>query len=187
MTEPNAPQEQYLRWLEEIRGIGGANPLTNLDLEVLGLVNLERVHPVGLSIFTKSHRGLLANLVRDPIAYSKALTEAKRVKVKGERLLTNFGIHTIYLLAGAVDFLPAKLDLRVPIMLWSAELIRKGNDFELVLNGEPFVNPELILTLRKQFNLEIDVQKLTRTYVDATDLVPISLLSFIAESTQGGP
>jgi len=184
MTEPNAPQEQYLRWLEEIRGIGGANPLTNLDLDVLGLVNLERVHPVGLSIFTRSHRGFLANLVRDPIAYSKALTEAKRVKIKGERLLTNFGINTTYLLAGAVDFRPAKLDLRIPIMLWRAELIRKGNDFELVLNGEPFVNPELILTLRKQFNLELDVQKLTRTYVDATDLVPISLLSFIAESTK---
>jgi hypothetical protein len=184
MTEPNASQEQYLRWLEEIRGIGGANPLTNLDLDVLGLVNLERCHPVGLSMFTKSHRGLLANLVRDPIAYSKALTEAKRAKIKSERLLTNYGIQSLYLLAGAVDFSPAKLDLRIPVMLWRAELIRKGADFELGLVGEPFVNPELILTLRNQYGLSLDTQRLTRIYIEANDLVPISLLSFVAESTK---
>ena len=187
MTESTASQEQYLRWLEEIRGIGGANPLTNLDLDVLGLVNLERCHPVGLSMFTKSHRGLLANLVRDPIAYSKALTEAKRVKIKSERLQTNFGIQSLYLLAGAVDFNPAKLDLRIPVMLWRAELIRKGVDYELGLIGEPFVNPELILTLRNQYGLNLDTARLTRMYVEATDLVPISLLSFVAESTKSIP
>ena len=184
MTEPNASQEQYLRWLEEIRGIGGANPLTNLDLDVLGLVNLERCHPVGLSMFTKSHRGLLANLVRDPIAYSKALAEAKRAKIKSERLLTNYGIQSLYLLAGAVDFSPAKLDLRIPVMLWRAELIRKGADFELGLIGEPFVNPELILTLRNQYGLSLDTQRLARIYLEANDLVPISLLSFVADSTK---
>jgi len=187
MTESTASQEQYLRWLEEIRGIGGANPLTNLDLDVLGLVDFERCHPVGLSMFTKSHRGLLANLVRDPIAYSKALTEAKRVKIKSERLQTNFGIQSLYLLAGAVDFHPAKLDLRIPVMLWRAELIRKGVDYELGLIGEPFVNPELILTLRNQYGLNLDTARLTRMYIEATDLVPISLLSFVAESTKSIP
>lgn len=187
MTESTAPQEQYLRWLEEIRGIGGANPLTNLDLDVLGLVNLERCHPVGLSMFTKSHRGLLANLVRDPIAYSKALTEAKRVKIKSERLQNNYGIHTLYLLAGAVDFNPAKLDLRIPVMLWRAELIRKGSDYELGLVGDPFVNPELILTLRNNYGLSLDTARLTRIYIEATDLVPISLLSFVSEATKSIP
>ncbi|MEI8231580.1 MAG: hypothetical protein WCG32_03315, partial [Actinomycetes bacterium] len=187
MTESTASQEQYLRWLEEIRGIGGANPLTNLDLDVLGLVDLERSHPVGLTMFTKSHRGLLANLVRDPIAYSKALTEAKRVKTKSEQLQNNFGIQSLYLLAGAVDFSPAKLDLRIPVMLWRAELIRKGVDYELALTGEPFVNPELILTLRNHYGLSLDTARLTRIYLEATDLVPISLLSFVAESTKKIP
>lgn len=187
MTESNPSQDQYSRWLREIRGIGGANPLTNLDLEVMGLVDLERSHPVGLSIFTKSHRGLLANLVRDPIAYSKALTEAKRAKTKSERLLLNFGIESLYVLAGAVDFRPAGLDLRVPVMLWRAELLRKGNDFELALIDEPYVNPELILTLRNHYGLNVDVQRLTRTYIDANDLIPISLLSFLAEVTKSIP
>ena len=76
---------QFQGWLEQIRGIGGPNPLTNLDTEVSGLVNLERAHPVGMSLFTRSHRGLLANLIRDPISYSKALTEAKRAKIKSDR------------------------------------------------------------------------------------------------------
>ena len=187
MTEPIAHQEQYLRWLEEIRGIGGANPLTNLDLDVLGLVNLDKSHPVGLSLFTKSHRGLLANLVRDPIACSKALGEAKRVKIKADHLIKNYGIQSLYLMAGAVDFSPAKLDLRIPVMLWKAELIHKGVDYELGLVGEPFVNPALILTLREQYGLSIDVQRLTRIYIEANDLVPISLLSFIAESTKTIP
>ena len=187
MSEQERTQEQYSQWLDEIRGIGGANPLTNLDLEVLGLVNLEKSHPVGLSLFTKSHRGLLANLVRDPIAYSKALTEAKHIKIKSERLTSNFGLETIYLLAGAIDFRTVNLDLRIPAMMWGAELIRKGSDFELVLTGEPFVNPELVITLKKHFQIDLDVQKLNRLYKEATDLVPITLLSFLADVTKNIP
>lgn len=185
MTE--IAQAQYDRWLEEIRGIGGANPLANLDLDVLGLVDLERAHPVGLSMFTKSHRGLLANLVRDPIAYSKALTEARRIKIKSERIASNFGLESLHLLAGAIDFRTVNLDLRVPAMMWRAELIRKGSDFELELLGQPTVNPELILTLKNHFNIDLDVKRLVKLYVDANDLVPITLLSFLADSTKSVP
>jgi hypothetical protein len=187
MSEQDRTQEQYTRWLEEIRGIGGANPLTNLDLDVLGLVNLEKSHPVGLSLFTKSHRGLLANLVRDPIAYSKALTEARHIKTKSERLTSNFGLETIFLLAGSIDFRTVNLDLRIPAMMWGAELIRRGRDYELVLVGDPFVNPELVITLKKHFQIELDVQKLNRVYREATDLVPITLLSFLADATKDVP
>ena len=185
MTENS--KQTFEHWLDEVRGIGGPNPLTNLDTEVLGLVNLERVHPVGLSLFTKSHRGLLANLIRDPIAYSKALTEARRIKIKTERLATNFGIDSLFLLAGAVDFSPVKLDLRVPIVLWQAELIRKGADFELGLIGSPMVNPELILTLKREFDVSLDVNRLLKLYVDSNDLAPITLLSYVAESTKTVP
>jgi hypothetical protein len=187
MSEENLAQEQYTRWLGEIRGIGGANPLTNLDLDVLGLVNLEKTHPVGLTLFTKSHRGLLANLVRDPIAYSKAITEARRIKIKSERLASNFGLQTTYLLAGAIDFRSANIDLRIPVMMWRAVLIRKGSDFELVLEGEPFVNPELIINLKKHFQIDLDVPKLIKLYSEANDLVPITLLSFLADATKTVP
>ena len=187
MSEQDRSQQQYNLWLEEIRGIGGANPLTNLDLDVLGLVNLEKSHPVGLSLFTKSHRGLLANLVRDPIAYSKSLTEARHIKTKSERLTSNFGLETIFLLAGSIDFRTVNLDLRIPAMMWGAELIRRGRDYELVLVGDPFVNPELVITLNKHFQIDLDVQKLNRLYKEATDLVPITLLSFLAEATKDVP
>ena len=187
MSELDRTQEQYNLWLQEIRGIGGANPLTNLDQDVLGLVNLEKSHPVGLSLFTKSHRGLLANLVRDPIAYSKALAETKHIKTKSERLASNFGLDTIFLLAGSIDFRTVNLDLRIPAMMWSAELVRRGNDYELVLVGEPFVNPELVITLKKHFQVNLDVQKLNRVYREATDLVPITLLSFLADATKDVP
>ncbi|MEY3317335.1 MAG: hypothetical protein RLZZ503_537, partial [Actinomycetota bacterium] len=187
MSEQDRSQQQYNLWLEEIRGIGGANPLTNLDLDVLGLVNLEKSHPVGLSLFTKSHRGLLANLVRDPIAYSKSLTEARHIKTKSERLTSNFGLETIFLLAGSIDFRTVNLDLRIPAMMWGAELIRRGRDYELVLVGDPFVNPELVITLKKHFQIDLDVQKLNRLYKEATDLVPITLLSFLAEVTKDVP
>ncbi len=178
---------QFNRWLDEIRGIGGPNPLTNLDTEVMGLVNLERTHPVGLSLFTKSHRGLLANLVRDPIAYSKALTEARRAKIKSERLASNYGLDSLYLLAGAVDFSQVKLDLRIPIVLWQAELIRRGADFELGLLGSPMVNPELVLTLQREFGISLNVAKLLKVYTESNDLAPITLLSFVADSTREVP
>jgi len=187
MSELDRTQEQYSQWLREIRGIGGANPLTNLDLDVLGLVNLEKSHPVGLSLFTKSHRGLLANLVRDPIAYSKALAEARHIKIKSERLTANCGLKTIYLLAGAIDFRTVNLDLRIPAMMWGAELVRKGSDFELVLVGEPSVNPELVDALKKHFKIDFDVQKLNRVYREANDLVPITMLSFLADVTKEIP
>jgi len=187
MSELDRTQEQYSQWLREIRGIGGANPLTNLDLDVLGLVNLEKSHPVGLSLFTKSHRGWLANLVRDPIAYSKALAEARHIKIKSERLTANFGLKTVYLLAGAIDFRTVNLDLRIPAMMWGAELVRKGSDFELVLVGEPSVNPELVDTLKKHFQIDVDVQKLNRVYREANDLVPITMLSFLADVTKEIP
>jgi hypothetical protein len=187
MSEEHLAQEQYTRWLEEIRGIGGANPLTNLDLDVLGLVNLEKTHPVGLTLFTKSHRGLLANLVRDPIAYTKAITEARHIKIKSERLASNFGLQTTYLLAGAIDFRSANLDLRIPVMMWRAVLIRKGSDFELVLEGDPFVNPELIMTLKRHFQIDLDSPKLIKLYSEANDLVPITLLSFLADATKTVP
>ncbi len=183
----DSANQQFQAWLEQIRGIGGPNPLTNLDTEVAGLVNLERAHPVGLSLFTRSHRGLLANLVRDPISYSKALTEAKRAKIKSDRLEANFGLETLYLLAGAVDFRHLKLDRRIPIVLWQAELIRKGADFELALTGDPIVNPELILTLKYEFNINLDVPRLLRLYTESTDLAPITLLSFVAEQTKSVP
>ncbi len=185
MTE-NA-KAQFDRWLEQVRGIGGANPLTNLDTEVLGLIDLERAHPIGLSMFTKSHRGLLANLIRDPIAYSKAITEARRIKIKSERLLSNFGIDSLFLLAGSVDFTPVKLDRQIPVVMWEAELIRRGADFELGLLGEPMVNPELILTLKNEFNITLDVNKLLRIYKDSSDLVPITLLSFLADTCNSVP
>ena len=187
MNNPELAQEQYNASLEEIRGIGGANPLTNLDTEVLGLVDLERAHSIGLSLFTKSHSGLLANLVRDPIAYSKAITEARRIKIKSERLASNFGIESLYLLAGAVDFSPKGLDLRTPVILWQAELNRKGADFELVLVAQPIVNPELILILQKEFGITLNVQKLIKLYVESTDLVPITLLSYLADVTKAVP
>ena len=180
-------KQNFDNWLEQVRAIGGPNPLTNLDTEVSGLVNLERAHPVGLSLFTKGHRGLLVNLVRDPIAYSKALTEARRIKLKSERLATNFGIDSLFLLAGAVDFSPVKLDLRMPIVMWQAELIRKGADFELALTGAPMINPELILTLKREFSISLDVNRLLKLYVDSSDLAPITLLSFVAESTKAVP
>jgi len=187
MNNPELAQEQYRQWLEQIRGIGGANPLTNLDTEVLGLVDLERAHSIGLSLFTKSHSGLLANLVRDPIAYSKAITEARRIKIKSERLASNFGVDSLFLLAGAVDFSHRGLDLRTPVILWEAELIRKGADFELSLVDQPIVNPELILTLQREFGITLNVQKIIKLYVESTDLVPITLLSYLADVTREVP
>jgi len=187
MNNTELAPEQYNLLLEEIRGIGGANPLTNLDTEVLGLVNLEGAHQGGLTLFTKSHSGLLNNLVRDPIAYSKTITEARRIKIKSERLASNFGVETLFLLAGAVDFSPKGLDLRVPVMLWQAELNRKGADFELVLVDQPIVNPELILTLQREFGITLNVPKLIKLYVESSDLVPITLLGYLADVTKEIP
>jgi Rieske Fe-S protein len=176
-------QANWDAWLEEIQAIGGSNPLRNFEPNTFGQIDLERSHPGGYSQFITGRPTLLSNLVRDPLAYSRSLTASRRIKQKAQRLGANFGLSSIYLAGGLADFKADDIDLAVPILLWPVQLLERGDDYEFEISGDPFVNPELLAALKRHFDLTINSTELLARQLEASDLVPITLLNYLAYAT----
>lgn len=164
----------------ELESIGGANPLRNLKFEPYAQIDLERAHPGGLAQFVTAKPTLLSNLVRDPLAFSKSLSAAKRIKTKADRLDDHLGIRSLYLAGGHVDLSSQGEELRLPILLWPIRLVARGSDdFELTLAGAPQVNRELIAVLTR-FGISLNPNELLARQAQATDLVPLDLMNYLA-------
>ena len=167
-------------WIREIRDIGKTNGLTNFAVNEFGQIDLDRAHPSGIAQFTSTGTSLLSNLVREPLAFSKALTTARRIKAKSVNHLNNYGIHTVYLVGGIANLEGDGFDLSLPILLWPVQLTRKTDDFELARAGSPFVNPALIVTLFNTYGVSIDPGKVVALLSGASDLLPIAVIDHIA-------
>lgn len=176
-------QANWDAWFEEIQGFGGSNPLRNFEPNAFGQIDLERSHPGGYSQLITGRPTLLSNLVRDPLAYSRALSASRRIKQKAQRLSANFGLNSIHLAGGLADFTADGIDLSVPILLWPIQLLQRGDDYEFEISGAPFVNPELLAALKHNFDLTINSDELLARQLEASDLVPITLLNYLAFAT----
>jgi len=181
-VEENSPVSRinWDAWIREIRDIGKTNGLTNFAYNDYGQIDLERAHPSGIAQFTSSGTSLLSNLVREPLAFAKALTTARRIKAKSVAHLENYGIHSIYLVGGLASLERDGFDLNLPILLWPVQLIRKTDDFELTRAGSPFVNPALVASLFDTYGVAIDSSKILGLLNNASDLMPLSVIDHIA-------
>ncbi|MEO0067498.1 MAG: hypothetical protein RJB63_623, partial [Actinomycetota bacterium] len=135
---------QWDAWQEEIAAVGVTNPLTNFETNNFGQIDLERSHPGGFSQFVTGRPTLLSNLVRDPLAYSRALAAARRISAKADRLSNHFGLSTLFMVGGLADFEGDGFDLKMPILMWPITLEKKGDDYELQKSGAPSVNPAFV-------------------------------------------
>lgn len=169
-------------WIREIRDIGKTNGLSNFAVNEFGQIDLDRAHPGGIAQFTSTGTSLLSNLVREPLAFSQALTTARRIKAKASSHLSNFGIHTSYLVGGLASLEQDGFDFNLPILLWPVQLVRKTDDFEVTRAGTPFVNPALISVLFHTYGVTVDSPKLLGLLNGASDLLPISVIDQIALS-----
>ena len=167
-------------WIREIRDIGKTNGLINFAVNEYGQIDLDRAHPGGIAQFTASGTSLLSNLVREPLAFSKALTVAKRIKAKSVYHLNNFGIHTVYLVGGLASLEQDGFDLNLPILLWPVQLGHRPDDFELTRAGAPFVNPALVSALFHTYGANVDQSKLIGLLTGASDLLPIAVTEYLA-------
>ena len=175
-----AAQENWTKWQEEIRAIGVTNPLTNFEANSFGQIDLERSHPGGFSQFITGRQTLLSNLVRDPLAFSRALSAARRIKTKADRISSNFGIETIFLIGGVANFEADGFDLNIPILLWPVSLIRKADDYELAIDGEPTVNPALAEALESCYGIKLNQADLLARQNESSDLIPVTVLNYLA-------
>jgi hypothetical protein len=181
-VEANSPVSRinWDAWIREIRDIGKTNGLTNFAVNEYGQIDLDRSHPGGIAQFSATGTSLLSNLVREPLAFSKALTVARRIKTKSLNHLNNYGLHTTYLIGGIASLEQDGFDLNLPILLWPIELLRKTDDFELSRSGSPFINPALVSALFHTYGVNVDSSKVFSLLKDAGDLLPLSVMEYLA-------
>ncbi|MEN9957279.1 MAG: hypothetical protein RIR46_887 [Actinomycetota bacterium] len=167
-------------WLREIREIGFTNPLLNFESNNVGQIDLERAHPGGLAQLAASRTGVLSNLFRDPLAFSRAYSAAKRIKQRAEVLDSQFGIRCLALVGGLVNLEHDGFDLALPVLIWPLTLERKTDDFELRLGEHPRVNPGLVEALETSYGVKVDEARLLSLLDAGADLLPISVLEYLA-------
>lgn len=170
-------------WLDEVQEIGGTNPLRNFEPNAFGQIDLDRTHPGGYSQLITGRPTLLSNLFRDPLAFSRAFSAARRIKAKSTRLIEHSGIDGLFLAGGIADFKADGHDITAPILLWPLQMIARGDDFECEIAGQPFVNPELLKALSRLYEIEINSSELLARQLESSDLVPVTLLNYLAYAT----
>jgi len=167
-------------WAEDLRAIGGTNPLLNFEPNSFGQLDLEKAHPGGLAQFVAAGSTKLSSLFREPLTFSRGLAAARRIAERGAKLQQNAGISTIFMAGGLVSLAHEGFDLSLPIVLWQIELRRKFEDFEVAIVGKPFVNPGLTEALEVGYGVRLDSVQAIEIVEEAQDILPIALLEFIS-------
>lgn len=180
MSETLETSGQLGVWAEELRAIGGTNPLLNFEPNSFGQLDFEKAHPGGLAQFVSGGSTTLSSLFREPLTFSRGLAAARRIAERGAKLQQNAGIKTVFLAGGLVGLAHDGFDLNLPIVLWPLELRRKGEDFEVAIVGKPFVNPGLLTALEVGYGVKLDAIRAIQIVEEAQDILPIALLEFIS-------
>jgi hypothetical protein len=171
------------QWFLEINQIGGTDPLSHFKDNSYGQVNLEKAHPGGLAQFVTGRSTLLSNLIRDSLSFSRAYSAANRIKHKQDSLSEQFGIESLYLASGLVDFGADGQELRMPILLWPVNLIAKQDDFEISLSRKAIVNPALAPALEKYYGVKLNAEDLLSMVQVGSDPIPVRVLDHISALT----
>jgi len=176
----NNPKIDWDIWLREIRAIGITNPLLNFEPNPVGQIDLERAHPSGTAQLAATQSSLLSSLFRDPLAFSRAYSAAKRIKARAENLDSQMGVEALTLVAGLVNLEHDGFDLSLPILIWPLALLKKTDDYEVVLTSGPRLNPGLVDALEFAYGVQLDEVKVLATLGSEGDFVPLSLLEHIS-------
>lgn len=183
-TQDNQSAPTREQWFLEINQIGGSDPLSQFTSQSYGQVNLEKAHPGGLAQFVTGRPTLLSNLIRDSLSFSRAYSAADRIKRKQDSLSEQYGIESLYLASGLVDFSGDGHELRMPILLWPVNLITKQDDFELSLSRKAIVNPALAPALQKHYGVKLNAEDLLSMVQVGSDPIPVRVLDHISSLTQ---
>lgn len=188
MVENESSQERVARsswdsWREELLALGVTNPLLSFEPNSFGQIDLERSHPGGFSQFVTGRQTLLSNLVRDPLAFSRALSAARRIKSKSDRLSQHFGIESLFVVGGLANFEADGFDLSLPILMWPLTMTFKGDDYEIEISGAPRVNPALVDALEVSYGIKLIEADLLARQLESSDLVPVTVLNYLANLT----
>ena len=170
---------QLALWRDELEQIGGANPLLRFEPSTFGQVDLARSHPGGMAQLVSAKGTTLSNLVRDGVAFARALSATKRIQRKSQRIENNFGTPALYVAGGLLRL----EDQALPILLWRATLLPRGEDFELRLAQTPEINPAVSALLAKHRS-GYQESDLIAVASGQSDLLPVAALTLVSQYLQ---
>ncbi len=154
----NVAEPVWAEWRESLDAIGGESPLVHFVDEPSTRIELGATHPGGLAQFITGKTTLLSSLIRDDVALRAAKLAAGSIAAKSMELSTTRGIDSVHLGIGVAEWQFDDVDYRAPILLRPLAIRRYGNDFELRLRGEPFLNPALAAAMEKQHRIVLDAR-----------------------------
>ncbi|NYJ18299.1 AAA family ATPase [Glaciibacter psychrotolerans] len=152
----NIAEPVWQRWRDELAQVGGRSPLLHFSDGPRTRIELSASHPGGLPQFIIGKTTLLSNLIRDELALRNARLAAGEITQKGIELRSMRGIESVHLAIGLAEWRHGEVDYSAPVLLRPMAIRRYGRDFELKLNGAPFLNPELARALHDQFQITLD-------------------------------
>ena len=152
----NIAEPVWQRWRDELVQVGGRSPLLHFTDSPRTRIELSVTHPGGLPQFITGKTTLLSNLIRDELALRNARLAAGEITQKGIELRSMRGIESVHLAIGLAEWRHGEVDFSAPVLLRPMAIRRYGRDFEVKLNGAPYLNPELARALHDQFQITLD-------------------------------
>lgn len=146
---PGLPDDALRRWEGDLLAIGGRDDLLDLDERSPLLLDLGTTHPSGLAAFLAGRETTLSTLFREPSTLIGALRRARAIRVASGRLTDDLGLPGSRLATGLLTWQPPDDPaVTAPTVLRPLALVpRGGSDFELVPDGDPYLNPALVRLL----------------------------------------
>ncbi|MGN6676836.1 MAG: AAA domain-containing protein [Streptosporangiaceae bacterium] len=169
-TEPALPTDRRTEliitaqdhWASALTDLGGRNTLLYFKDRRSGTLDLAEADPEALEHFISSGSIRITRLFRDVDVRADAIRRIQVIYRKAKELLEERGIRAGYLATGMARWDELFLQPAAPVMLRGLTISptrARHDDFELVLDDEPEVNPVLL-------------HKLASVYGAATEKLP---------------
>lgn len=184
VSSVNVADVVWQEWRDELAVVGGTSPLLQFVDTPRTRIELSQTHPGGLPTFISGKPTLLSNLIREEFALRNARLAASAVATKSTELRSMRGIESVYLAIGLAKWTFSDIDYCGPVLLRPMLLRRYGKDFELKLNGRPFLNPQLARALESQFNIALDADSFVALATDNGTFNPQPVIDRLRGLTQ---
>lgn len=155
-TDAGTRRRDWQSWRLEVERIGGRSPLAAFVDTTATRIELSTTHPGGLAQFITGRPTALSSLIRDDLALRAARNAAAAIASKGIDLAASRSIDAVHLGIGIARFPHEHGEIHGPVLLRPLVVRRRGRDFELQLQGRPFLNPRLAHVLRTEHGVELD-------------------------------
>jgi hypothetical protein len=168
----NVAEPVWREWREELAVVGGSSPLLQFVDTPRTRIDLSSMHPGGLPQLISGKATLLSSLIREEFALRNARLAASALTAKSMQLRSMRGLEAVYLGVGLARWTFGDIEYCGPVLVRPLSLRRFGKDFELKLQGQPQLNPQLARALESQFHISLDADAFVALASDAGSFNP---------------